>query len=271
MRPVELRRGSSPVILGIPHAGVFVPEDIWAKVSDVGRELIDTDWHVDRLYEGLRSDVTTVKANFHRYVIDANRDPSGQSLYPGQNTTALCPTTDFDNRPLYRAGQEPDAEAIEARRRTWHEPYHRALAQEIARIHEQHGIAVVFDCHSIRSVLPFLFSGTLPDFNVGTNCGQTCSPSIERAVLGAIGRAEGYTSVVNGRFRGGWTTRHYGRPAHGVHAIQLELAQSTYLSEEQAPFTFDSSKARRLRPHLKAIMTALIAAVPSIASGAHDD
>ena len=271
MQPVDVERGDGPILLSIPHAGTTVPEDIWADLNDVGRTLIDTDWHVDRLYDRLATDTTVVRANFHRYVIDANRDPSGRSLYPGQNTTALCPTTDFDNRPIYRRGREPTDAQVEARRLAWHKPYHRALEHEIERIRGRHGIAIVFDCHSIRSVLPFLFSGTLPDFNVGTNDGSACSPPIERAVSRVVHRADGFTAVVNGRFRGGWTTRHYGRPKTGVHAVQLELAQSTYLRAERGTLTFDTPKADRLRPHLTAILTALAELAPSVAEGALDE
>ncbi|MCX2725558.1 N-formylglutamate deformylase [Roseibium salinum] len=257
MQPVEVYRGDRPIVLGVPHAGTFVPDDIWARLNETGRKLADTDWHVDRLYSGLLAGASMVKANFHRYVIDANRDPQGVSLYPGQNTTTLCPTTDFDGRPIYHAGTEPDADEIETRRRTWHAPYHEALQAELERVKAKHGIAILYDCHSIRSVVPFLFDGTLPDFNTGTNNGTTCDPEIEAAVVARTAAAEGYSSVLNGRFKGGWTTRHYGRPSEGFHAIQMELAQKTHLASEDTPFAYDEEKAARLRMHLKAILSAL--------------
>lgn len=275
MQPVDVFRGDGPVVLGVPHAGTFVPDDIKARFNDTGLKLADTDWHVDRLYSDLLPGATMVKANFHRYVTDANRDPEGVSLYPGQNTTTLCPTTDFDGRPIYQSGMEPDIGEIEARRLAWHAPYHAALQAEMERVRAKHGVAILYDCHSIRSVVPFLFEGTLPDFNTGTNNGTTCSSAIEAAVVACTQAAEGYTSILNGRFKGGWTTRHYGRPAEGFHAIQMELAQKTHLATEDTPFAYDEAKADRLRTHLKDILSALENLAPSLfqnnTQGANND
>ncbi|MFZ2099085.1 MAG: N-formylglutamate deformylase [Oricola sp.] len=257
MTPVAVTQGAGPVILAIPHAGTAIDPSPLSRLNEEGRKLRDTDWHMHRLYAALIPNVTTVKATFHRYVIDANRDPSGESLYPGQNTTGLCPVTDFDGEPLYRHGQEPDAAEIAARLEAYHAVYHRRLAKEIARVKKRHGVAVLYDCHSIRSKIPFLFDGVLPDFNIGTNGGTSCAPPIEDAVASICARAEGYTSVVNGRFKGGWTTRHYGKPEDGVHAIQMELAQSTHLKSEEPPFDYDAGKARNLRVHLTEILRTL--------------
>ena len=220
-----------------------------------GRALADTDWHVDRLYGGLVADATTVTANFHRYVIDANRDPTGASLYPGQNTTALVPLTDFDGQALWR--KPPNEADIEARCTAWHTPYHAALDAELQRVKAIHGLAILYDCHSIRSRVPFLFEGVLPDFNIGTNHGATCNALLERTVAEVCSRSKTYSTVVNTRFLGGWTTRHYGRPDSGIHAIQMELAQSTYLTAEVFPFEFDMKKANCLRAHLAKILQAL--------------
>ncbi|MCR5857671.1 N-formylglutamate deformylase [Mesorhizobium sp. J428] len=253
MTPFELHPGSSPVILAFPHTGTEVPSSIAARLNAEGTKLRDTDWHIHELYGGLLPDATTVRATFHRYVIDANRDPSGQSLYPGQNTTGLVPLTDFDNQPLWN--DAPAEAEIAERLADFHRPYHAALSAEISRVKALHGIAVVYDCHSIRSRCPFLFDGVLPDFNIGTDNGNTCAPEIERAVAEICARAVGYTSVLNGRFRGGWTTRHYGRPETGVHAIQMELAQITHLAAEELPFALDPGKARRLRTVLADILT----------------
>lgn len=257
MTVVDVHRGSSPVILGFPHTGTHVPDDIATRLNDEGRKLRDTDWHVDRLYAGLLPDATTVRATFHRYVIDANRDPSGRSLYPEQNTTGLVPVSDFDNQPIWRDGEAPTEADIADRLEAFHRPYHAALAAEIARVKALHGIAVLYDCHSIRAECPFLFEGRLPDLNIGTNNGATCDPQFEAAVVGVAGKAEGYTHVLNGRFKGGWTTRHYGRPETGVHAIQMELAQATHLESEALPFAYDEHKAERLRAVLGAILKRL--------------
>ena len=250
----EISRGSSPIILAFPHTGTNVPADIWERLNDNGRLLADTDWHINQLYAGLLPHATTVRATFHRYVIDANRDPSGASLYPGQNTTGLIPTSDFDGNPIWKDGEEPCKADIALRRDNFHRPYHAALEAEIARVRAEHGVAVLYDCHSIRSLIPFLFEGRLPDFNIGTDGGMTCDPAIEQVVADVTAAADGYSSVLNGRFRGGWTTRHYGKPGTGVHAIQMELAQINHLATEAPPFAYDAAKADRLRVHLKQLL-----------------
>ncbi|WP_027997744.1 N-formylglutamate deformylase [Sinorhizobium arboris] len=254
MAVFEIRQGSSPVLLGFPHTGTDVPASIWERLNDNGRILADTDWQIHDLYGGLLPDATTVRATFHRYVIDANRDPAGVSLYPGQNTTGLVPETDFDGQSIWKEGDGPTDADVAERLRDFHAPYHAALAAEIARVKAIHGVAVLYDCHSIRSHIPFLFEGTLPDFNIGTDTGKTCAPEIERATAQIAAGADGYSHILNGRFKGGWTTRHYGRPEQGVHAIQMELAQSTHLATEAPPFALDREKVERLRRPLKAIL-----------------
>lgn len=255
MRVFDIKEGSSPIILGLPHTGTDVPADIWQHLNENGKLLADTDWHIHELYADLIPEATTVRATFHRYVIDANRDPAGVSLYPGQNTTGLVPETDFDGKPIWNEGQEPTQDDIAYRLETFHAPYHAALAAEIERVKSIHGIAILYDCHSIRSHIPFLFEGKLPDFNIGTDMGATCDPTIEKIAVEATAAAEGYDSILNGRFKGGWTTRHYGKPQSSVHAIQMELAQSTHLQSETPPFAYDAGKADRLRSHLKTILT----------------
>lgn len=254
MQPVDVREGASPLILAIPHAGVGVPETLRRRLNENGRRLRDTDWHVDRLYDGLAPDATMVRARFHRYVIDANRDPAGASLYPGQNTTGLCPVTDFDGMAIWHEGETPDTDEIVERLDTYHGPYHAALKAQIDRIKHRYGIAVLYDCHSIRSEIPYLFDGILPDLNLGTNQGATCASRFETAAAAICRRANDYTNVVNGRFRGGWTTRHYGRPERNVHALQMELTQKSYLETEASPFAYHKAKATRLRAHLRELL-----------------
>jgi formiminoglutamase len=227
--------------------------------------LADTDWHVERLYDGLLPGATTVRATFHRYVVDANRGPDGASLYPGQNTTGLVPVTDFDGLPIWDAA--PDAADVADRTARFHAPYHAALAAEVERVKSLHGAAILYDCHSIRSRIPYLFEGTLPDFNIGTDSGATCDPRVEETARDLCA-ATRRTMAVNGRFKGGWTTRHYGRPSDGVHAIQMELAQSTHLAEEAPPFAYDAAKAAALRETLAAILAALAALAPTLGRAA---
>jgi formiminoglutamase len=261
MTPVKISRGEGPVILGMPHGGTFLPADIAASLNANGRLLADTDWHIAALYAGLLPGVTVVEATFHRYAIDANRDPSGVSLYPGQNTTGLVPLTDFDNAPIWN--EAPDESEIQSRIKAFHAPYHAAIQSEIERVRARHGVAILYDCHSIRSRVPFLFEGELPVLNIGTDNGVTCDARIER-VAQDVAAASGFSHVLNGRFRGGWTTRHYGQPQTGVHAIQMEIAQSAYLETEAPPFAFSNAKAGHLRPVLADILTRIAQLAPEL-------
>lgn len=262
MTPYTLQRGDGPVLLAMPHTGTWLPPQTMARLNTRGQSLSDTDWHIERLYDGLLPGATILRASFHRYVIDANRPPDDASLYPGQNTTGLIPLTDFDGEPIW--ADPPSADETAACLRDFHAPYHAALAAELARIRARHGVAILYDCHSIRSHIPHLFKGRLPDFNIGTADGISCAPAIEAAVQAVCARAEGYSHVVNGRFKGGWTTRHYGRPNDGIHAVQMELAQSTHLAQELPPFAYDEDKAARLRPYLAEILQSLADLAPSL-------
>lgn len=256
MTPVEIAEGDSPVILGLPHGGTWLPDAVAVRLSENGRKLADTDWHIARLYDGLLPGATVVRANFHRYLIDANRDPAGVSLYPGQNTTSLCPLTDFDGEAIWQKGQDPSEDETLSRRESYHVPYHAALEKQVQRIRARHGAAIVYDCHSIRSAIPFLFPGTLPVFNIGTSDGATCAAGVTGAAR-AVCEASQFETVLNGRFKGGWTTRHYGRPGEGIHAIQMEIAQRAYLAAEAAPWAYDSARADNLRSVLGPVLSAL--------------
>ncbi len=258
MKP-EVRVGSGPLLLAQPHGGVQIPAAIAARLNQLGLERADTDWHITRLYADLLPDATVVSTPIHRYVIDANRDPADVTLYPGQNTTSLCPTTTFDGKSIYRDGEEPSADEIAERREAYHRPYHDAIAHQLESIRARHGFAILYDCHSIRSQISFLFDGKLPDFNIGSNSGASCAPALERAVADTCAAAGSYSHVINGRFKGGWTTRHYGDPSNNMHAIQMELAQSTYM-QESAPWDYDTTKANALRVILADILRNLIAA-----------
>lgn len=257
MNPVEIVPGDGPVVLGMPHTGTALPREIAERLNERGSLLADTDWHVDRLYEGLLPSATIVRATFHRYVIDANRDPAGVSLYPGQNTTGLCPVTDFDGDPIWISGGEPTETDIADRLHSFHTPYHDALEEALERTRMRHGMAILYDCHSIRSEIPFLFDGVLPDFNIGTNNGETCATAVQDTVVEACHAADAFTTVLNGRFKGGWTTRHYGRPENGIHAIQMELAQRTHLASEVPPFDYDALRASPLRHVLTSLLTGI--------------
>jgi formiminoglutamase len=228
---VKVTRGEAPLIVSMPHTGEqLIPEMERQLVSSwLARK--DTDWHIEKLYNfAPEIGATIVRTPVSRSVIDVNRDPSGASLYPDQATTELCPATTFDGEPLYRSGQEPKKAEIARRKLAYFDPYHAALAAEIARLRGLHPKIVLFDAHSIRSMIPRLFKGQLPDFNIGTNDGKSCDTALT-ATVEAICDSTGFFRVTNGRFKGGWITRHYGNPAEGVHAIQMELACRSYVHE----------------------------------------
>jgi len=262
---LTITRGEAPLLVSLPHTGTEIPEEYVAGLVSPWLARKDCDWWVERLYDfaaGLGA--TVIHTSISRTVIDVNRDPSGASLYPGQATTELVPTTTFDGEPLYAPGREPDSDSISRRKALFFEPYHRALADEIARLRALHPHIVVYDCHSIRSVIPRLFEGTLPEFNIGTNGGVTCDPALESAVA-ELCRASGRSTVVNGRFRGGFITRHNGRPADGGHAIQMELACRGYMREPVGPVdeaswpvAYDEAHAAPMRATLTRILEACI-------------
>jgi formiminoglutamase len=231
---LKIHRGKSRLIASIPHAGTEIPAPYQPALKSLWLARKDADWWLRELYDFAASfDVTIISTSISRTIIDVNRDPSGISLYPGQATTELCPTTTFDGEPLYKNGHEPDS--ITHRRISYFDPYHAAIAAEIERLKTIHESVVLYDCHSIRSKIPRLFPGTLPHFNIGTNDGKSCKSVLAERVANICGAAGPYTHIVNGRFKGGYITRHYGDPENGVHAIQMELACRGYMQEPETP------------------------------------
>ncbi len=228
---IEITRGTAPLLVSIPHTGTDIPAGLEGAYVSPWLARKDTDWWIERLYSfAAGRGATVVRTAISRSVIDVNRDPSGASLYPGQATTGLCPIQTFDGEPLYRAGREPDEPEIDRRRRSYFAPYHAALVAEITRLRRSHAVIVLYDCHSIRSLVPRLFEGELPQMNVGTNSGASCDPALQKAIEEICFHSP-FSWVANGRFKGGWITRAYGRPGHGVHAVQMELACRAYLEE----------------------------------------
>jgi N-formylglutamate amidohydrolase len=253
----DLVRGDAPLVIDVPHAGTHVPRELAQRLSSAARAFPDTDWHVEKLYAFARdAGVTLLVATHSRYVVDLNRDPSGAALYPGADNTELCPTRTFANEPVYDDARGPDAREIAARRSEYFDPYHAQLAAEIERIRARHGYAILLDGHSIRSEVPRFFAGRLPDLNLGSADGASCAPSVQEAVELVLAAAT-FTSVVNGRFKGGYVTRHYGAPERGVHALQLEIAQACYM-DENPPYSWDGRRAAPLVELLRQLVTALL-------------
>jgi N-formylglutamate deformylase len=257
MQVRQLIQGTAPLLISIPHMGTYIPADIKSRMTEAALRLPDTDWHVDKLYWFAKDMGASILMSTHsRYVIDLNRPQDDSSLYPGQLKTGLCPLQTFAGENIYKDGEEPDAIEKANRIGAYWLPYHETLEAELQRIKAEHGRAVLYDAHSIKSVVPLLFDGRLPDLNIGTAKGASCGAGIgEKALAAASGR--GYTTVLNGRFIGGYITRHYGRPQEGIYALQMELVEANYM-DENYPYTYDSAKAANLQRALKAVLESLL-------------
>jgi len=257
METFTLHRGTAPLFVSVPHDGTALPDDLATRLTPSARRVPDTDWHVSRLYAFARElGASMIVPVYSRYVIDLNRPPDNASLYPGQNTTGLCPIVQFSGDPVYQAGVEPSNDEIAKRIETFWRPYHEALKAELSRIRAMHGRVVLWEGHSIRSVVPFLFEGRLPDFNLGTSGGASCSAVLQSRLSKVLVEHEDYTHVVNGRFKGGYITRHYGEPSQDIEAIQLELAQRNYMDEDS--FAYREDLAEQTQAVLRRLLAACI-------------
>ncbi len=253
-----LAPGSTPLLINVPHAGTYVPPQLRQGMSMAAQTVPDTDWHVHLLYQfALELGAGLMVATHSRYVVDLNRDPGDAALYPGADNTELCPTRSFGNEDLFLPGQEPDAQQIALRRERYWAPYHETLAATLAQIKTRHGYAILLDGHSIRSQVPRFFDGRLPDLNLGTASGASCDASLQAVAMTVLQSAGGLSAICNGRFKGGYITRHYGRPAEGVQALQLEMAQSCYM-DEAAPFAWEPQRVQALVAVLRRLLESLL-------------
>ena len=259
----RLHRGRAPLLISMPHCGTDLPEPIRAQLVPRAAALEDTDWHLPSLYAFARErGAGLLEARCSRYVIDLNRPPDDAPMYAGVNSTGLCPVHFFSGEALYGPGRQPDPSEVARRREAYWQPYHDALRQELARLHSAHGYALLLDGHSIRSELPWLFAGRLPDLNLGTADGATCARSLRAALSDALQAQRRFSHVVDGRFKGGYIARHYGRPAEGVHAVQLEMCWSCYMAEAP-PYRLDPQRAAGLVPVLESLVRTLLEWRPS--------
>ena len=253
MEIFTLHQGTAPLLVSVPHDGTFVPDDIAQRLTPAARRVPDTDWHIARLYAFARElGASMIVPTHSRYVVDLNRSEDDVSLYPGQNTTGLCPVVRFSGEPVYLQGREPTPEEIAERVERYWRPYHQALRMELDRLRAVHGRAVLWEGHSIRGELPFLFQGRLPDMNLGTAGGTSCSPALQQRLEAVLAGQEEFDSVVNGRFKGGHITRHYGDPASGIEAVQMETSQRAYMDE--ASFAYDEAKAARAQALIRRLL-----------------
>lgn len=254
--------GNSPVLVSVPHAGTHIPEALAKRMTDHALTLPDTDWHVEKLYAAAPSlGAGLIVARQSRYVIDLNRDPTGTPLYPGADNTELCPLSTFGKAPVYKPGQEPDAAEVRERvARDW-KPYHAALESELARLKAKFGYAILWDGHSIPSQVPRFFEGRLPDLNLGTASGASADAGLTEAARAALD-GPGMSLVLNGRFKGGYITRRYGRPADGIHALQLEKALIAYM-EEDPPYRWVPARGAAMIERVGRTLKALLAWKPA--------
>lgn len=255
----DLHQGSGPLLVSLPHVGRHIPAALQPLYTERALQVEDTDWHLDEVYAFVHGlGASLIVPRHSRFVIDLNRPPENTPMYAGANNTELCPTRFFTGDPIYREGCAPTPAQVDERRATYWQPYHDALRAELDRLKTAHGHAVLFDGHSIKSELPWLFEGRLPDLNLGTAEGRSCAPSMRAALAEVLAKQTTFTQVVDGRFKGGHITRHHGQPGQGVHAVQLEMCWSTYM-EEAPPFRVDPARTARLEPVLRALLQTLLA------------
>ena len=250
----HLKPGTTPLLVSLPHCGEQIPTELHARYHPRALAVEDTDWHLHRLYAfAAELGASVLQPRASRYLIDLNRPADDAPMYPGANNTELCPTHFFTGETLYAEGGAPTAAEVKQRIAQWWQPYHGAIATELARLKEEHGHAVLFDGHSIKSSLPWLFEGRLPDLNLGTVEGRSCAPSLRSALAAVLGAQDRYSQVVDGRFKGGYITRHYGRPEDGVHAVQLEMVWDCYM-DETPPYAYRPDKAAQVQPLLRELL-----------------
>ena len=254
----RFKAGRLPMLVSMPHAGTDIPDEVAASLAPCAAARADTDWHLPELYGFLEEmGISTISARWSRYLIDLNRPPEDTNLYPGLDTTGLCPLDTFGRERLYRDGMEPDGAEVQRRLARYWQPYHAQLRAELDRLKAEHGRVVLWEAHSIASVVPRFFDGKLPDLNFGTAEGKSCAPGLEAAVLDVARAQERFSIALNGRFKGGHITRHYGQPASGVHAIQLEKCQYLYMNEAP-PFEYRPAVAATLQPLLRDMVKAAV-------------
>ena len=259
-----LHQGHVPLLISLPHVGTEIPRDQQARYVAGAINVEDTDWHLETLYDFTRTlGASMLVPRYSRYLIDLNRPAENTPMYAGANNTELCPTHFFSGAALYQEGQAPDEVEIARRCNMYWQPYHSALAAELARLKQEHGYAILFDGHSIKSVLPWLFEGQLPDLNLGTASGSSCAPDLRAALVAELEAQTGFTHAADGRFKGGYITRHYGQPNQDIHAVQLEMGLRCYM-QEQAPFELDQDRMAQLLPVLRALVSAMLGYAPTL-------
>jgi N-formylglutamate deformylase len=245
--------GDSPLLVSVPHDGRVLPPDIAARMTPEALEIPDTDWHVGQLYEFCKDlNASMIVATHSRYVVDLNRSMSDEALYEGQVSTGLCPAQTFGGVAIYSDASLVTESEKESRVVDYWQPYHEKIGQRLQQLKDRFGYALLWDAHSIPSRVPSLFPGELTELNIGTNNGASCPQAISAAVAEVAAKSP-YSTVLDGRFRGGFITRNYGSPAERQYAIQLELAQRSYMHEDT--LLYDAQRAARLAETLQRMLS----------------
>jgi N-formylglutamate deformylase len=262
-----LTLGTSPLVVSMPHVGIHIPDELKERFVPRALRVEDTDWHLPLLYDfAIAMGATVLQAHVSRYVIDLNRPPDNTPMYPGASNTELCPTRFFTGDPLYREAQAPNSQEQALRLTQYWQPYHDCLRSTLSEIKERHGYVVLWDAHSIRQEIPWLFEGRLPGLNLGTADAKSCAASLRQQLSAVLEQGKAlapeFTSVVDGRFKGGYTTRHYGSPANGIHVAQMEMAQALYMDESH-PYAYNQQRADKVKPLLTALLSTMQSWVPT--------
>ena len=253
-----LHCGATPLVLSLPHVGTTIPDELKPHFTERALQVEDTDWHLEQLYDFAKAiGVSVIVPRISRYVIDLNRPPDDTPMYPGASNTELCPARFFNGDALYVNGAAPNAGAIVRRRATYWQPYHEALRAELDRVRDQFGYALLWDGHSIRSEIPWLFEGKLPDLNLGTARGMSCALTLRDTLINELQRNPQFTHAADGRFKGGYITRRYGRPENNIHAVQMEICQSLYM-QESLPFDYLDTRANQVQPLLQRLLEIML-------------
>ncbi len=250
-----LTKGQVGVLISMPHNGQAIPDDIANTMTENGKSVADTDWYMDKLYDfSQQLGAYTLVPKYSRYVIDLNRSTTNENLYPGANSTELCPTSAFDLSPLYLTDQQPTQDEINRRITLYWQPYHQAIQNTLAEMKQQYKQVILLEAHSILSHVPRFFEGQLPDFNFGTVDGKSCSDELINQVNSLD--FSPYSIITNGRFKGGYITRAYAQPENNIHTLQLELSQHTYMNEPTDIYNIE--KAQQVKKKLQMLVQCLI-------------
>jgi len=260
MEPFVIREPEAralPVVASIPHAGTWLPPGYATRLaSDAMRALPMTDWHLPRLFDFLPAlGVTVVAATVSRFVIDLNRPPHGEALYPGRFETGLVPLESFDGDPVF---SEPPSESdIAAARRDIYDPYHAARCGLLERRRDEAGRVIQLDLHSVTPAANRISGPLTHEIMLGDRDGASCARWLTREAEAAYAQA-GFSVAVNDPYKGGWITAS-GGSLDGVEALQIEMSWAAYMETGREPAkAVDVPPFDMARERLRRVFSALL-------------